>query len=274
MPKRRRALPPAVFDLLAGVDLVMHAGDVGELWVLDQLSRIAPVAAVHGNDEAPEALAALPFLTTLVLDGVRVVLTHGHNPDNEAEWAMRADPSWDGKLRSIAAHGLAHGASVVVYGHMHVPGVAQVDGVTLVNPGAISAAGIMRQTVPTVARMTLTDGPPQVEFFDALTGAAHQPPNAWHLPFEVSRSQYGELIFAPDLMAHTAWFRTHLLEPFGEEQVLGPLNERLYACWEENAPPLTLADVAACYRHARGMVPDAVLDVLWSNPAFAALRTE
>jgi len=55
MPKRWRELPPAVFDLLQGVDLVLHAGDVGELWVLDQLSTIAPTLAVHGNDVTEEA---------------------------------------------------------------------------------------------------------------------------------------------------------------------------------------------------------------------------
>jgi putative phosphoesterase len=49
MPQRCAALPDAVFDALKGVDLILHAGDVGELWVLDHLSTIAPVVAVHGT---------------------------------------------------------------------------------------------------------------------------------------------------------------------------------------------------------------------------------
>ena len=128
MPRRRRALPPAVFDLLAGVDLVIHSGDVGEMWVLDQLSRIAPVIAVHGNDETPEATAALPFLITLALGGERVVVTHGHHPEPEKEWASRVDPMWDAKLRELAEYGTAHGAKTVIYGHLPSPSWP-VDGV-------------------------------------------------------------------------------------------------------------------------------------------------
>lgn len=272
MPRRRRVLPPAVFDLLSGVDLVVHSGDVGEMWVLDQLSRIAPVVAVHGNDETPEATAALPFLITLALGGARVVITHGHHPDPEKEWASRSDPMWEKKLRELAAHGTAHGANTVIYGHMHVPGVAQVDGVTLVNPGAISAAGMMRQTIPTVARMTLTDSVPQVDFYHAITGEPHQPLNRWDLPFNVMHQHYGEAVFAPDLIAQAGWFRKQLIGVYGEEHVLPPLYDRLYACWEEGAPQITVAEVAAAYRDAQGLVPDAVLEVLWANPAFAAYR--
>jgi hypothetical protein len=60
MPARCADLPAAVFDVLRSVDVVLHAGDVGELWVLDQLSAIAPVIAVHGNDETAEAQRELP----------------------------------------------------------------------------------------------------------------------------------------------------------------------------------------------------------------------
>lgn len=91
MGQRRKTLSPAIFDALAGVDLILHAGDVGELWVLDDLSRIAPVVAVHGNDESGDAPATLPFLQTLFIAGHRLVLTHGHYPDHAQEMAMRRD---------------------------------------------------------------------------------------------------------------------------------------------------------------------------------------
>lgn len=53
-PERLAHLPPALFDVLAGVDLLLHAGDVGELAALSQLSQIAPVVAVHGNDDTAD----------------------------------------------------------------------------------------------------------------------------------------------------------------------------------------------------------------------------
>src|SRR5437762_3808745 len=61
MPQRCAALPETVSRVLAGVDLILHAGDVGDLQVLDALSEIAPVVAVHGNEEPPEAKRELPY---------------------------------------------------------------------------------------------------------------------------------------------------------------------------------------------------------------------
>jgi hypothetical protein len=75
-PDRCKELPKAIFEALAGVDLILHAGDIGELWVLDQLSAIASVNAVHGNDETDEATAALPYWQTVVVAGHRLVITH------------------------------------------------------------------------------------------------------------------------------------------------------------------------------------------------------
>ncbi|MCA9945325.1 MAG: metallophosphoesterase family protein, partial [Anaerolineales bacterium] len=48
MPQRWAALPPVLGHIFANVEMIFHAGDVGELWVLDELSQIAPVIAVHG----------------------------------------------------------------------------------------------------------------------------------------------------------------------------------------------------------------------------------
>jgi hypothetical protein len=60
VPTIVRALPPAIFDIFKGVDLIMHAGDIVELSVLDELRTIAPVEAVAGNMDDPAAQAGLP----------------------------------------------------------------------------------------------------------------------------------------------------------------------------------------------------------------------
>lgn len=57
----RAAWPPTLFDALAGVNLILHTGDVGELWMLDQLSQIAPVVAVHGNATRPRPRLSCPI---------------------------------------------------------------------------------------------------------------------------------------------------------------------------------------------------------------------
>lgn len=121
LPDRLATLPAAVFDVFAGVDLILHAGDVGELRVLDTLSAIAPVVAVHGNDDTDEAQRELPYQQLVSIGGVRLLLTHAHYPDRAEELAARRDDRWAPKLERRAAMGRRAGAAIVVFGHTHVP---------------------------------------------------------------------------------------------------------------------------------------------------------
>jgi putative phosphoesterase len=117
MPERCAAFPPALFDVLSGVDLLLHAGDVGELWVLDRLSAMAPVVAVHGNDDTAEAQRELPYQQVVAVAGQRILLTHAHYPDPEEELASRRDDAWAPKLARRAAMGRRAGAGIVFFGH-------------------------------------------------------------------------------------------------------------------------------------------------------------
>src|SRR5205085_425347 len=70
-------LRPSVHDALAGVELILHAGDVGGSEILQELALIAPVEAVFGNTDASwEPLLSHRIERTF--DGVRVLVTHGH----------------------------------------------------------------------------------------------------------------------------------------------------------------------------------------------------
>jgi predicted phosphodiesterase len=96
------------------------------------LSAIAPVIAVHGNDETAEATAALPFLHTLAIAGQRLTITHGHMQDPAAERAQRQNDRWQPKFTQLADTARQHGATIMVMGHMHIPFATEHDGVLVI----------------------------------------------------------------------------------------------------------------------------------------------
>ena len=166
---RLNALPPIVHQIFEGTDLILHAGDVGRLEILDELGRTAPAIAVHGNDEAfPEAQRELPYQQLLHVAGHRIVLTHAHHPDHAQEMESRKDDSWTPKLARRAAFGHRAGAQIVVYGHTHIPTDVTHDGVRLINPGALASGNRKtRQSCKTVALLYLnTDGGASVVHVD------------------------------------------------------------------------------------------------------------
>ena len=138
---------PGVHSALLGVELILHAGDVGGAAILDELRLIAPVRAVFGNTDPPDD----PELSTelnLDVNGLRVHVSHGHEVGS---------PSPD----KLAAR---YDADVVVYGHTHRPLVTRLDATLFVNPGA---AGPKRFNIsPSVGRLTIVDGRAEVEIID------------------------------------------------------------------------------------------------------------
>lgn len=137
-------LRPEVHEALAGVGLILHAGDVGGDDILIELEAIAPVHAVYGNTDPPGDPRLVASLEETV-GGVRVHVSHGHEV---------GAPTPD-KLFAT------YDADVIVYGHTHKPLVVNAGGRWVVNPGA---AGPRRfDLVPSVARMTIRDGAVSVD---------------------------------------------------------------------------------------------------------------
>ncbi len=141
-----------VHAALAGVELILHAGDVGGDAVLDELQTIAPVLAVFGNTDMPDD----PRLTRELVrevGGVTVHVSHGHEVGSPASRALLT----------------AYPQDVLVYGHTHRALVTRAttdDGRTrlVVNPGA---AGPRRfRLAPSVARLTVTNGAAEVEIVE------------------------------------------------------------------------------------------------------------
>jgi len=109
-------LPTEVLEAFQGVDLIVHAGDVGAERILHELNAIAPVIAVAGNTDRPYPTWPLHRTASTVLAGVHVVVSHiGH----------RTTPP---------------GPALMVTGHTHRPEVLERNGVLHVNPGSTSVS--------------------------------------------------------------------------------------------------------------------------------------
>jgi putative phosphoesterase len=192
MPERCTAFPAAVFDVLRDVDLILHAGDLGELWVLDQLSAIGPVVAVHGNDETREAQQMLPYQQMLSVAGQRILLWHSHYADPAQDRVNRGG-SWQRILTRQAQRGRQAGAKIVVFGHTHVPMAYRYQETMLVNPGALASGSLFtRQKPQTVALLLIyQDGTTRVAHVDlAAPDRVYVPDIDWEARFEVANSKF------------------------------------------------------------------------------------
>jgi uncharacterized protein len=134
-------LRPAVFTAFAGVELILHAGDVGPADILMELEAIAPVHAVMGNTDGPELLGRAHEEVRVELEGHRIVVVHGHRLGSPMADLLRA---------------AYPDADVIVYGHTHRQRVDELDGCLIVNPGAAGPARF--NLVPAVAVLTVERG--------------------------------------------------------------------------------------------------------------------
>jgi putative phosphoesterase len=121
LPRGARGLPEECLDRVARADLVLHAGDVVRASVLEELRRLAPVHAVRGNVDEPELRAVLPERLVVRVGAVSIGMVHdAGRRDGRAARLVAAFP----------------GCAAVVYGHSHLPELAQHAGVWILNPGS------------------------------------------------------------------------------------------------------------------------------------------
>lgn len=267
MPHRWDKLPQIVFDRFADVDLILHAGDVGELWVLDQLGCCAPVIAVHGNDETAEATAALPYLQTIAVGGQRIVLTHAHYPDRKEELDSRKSDDWLPKLQRRADFAHQHQANIVVFGHTHIPMMTEFEGIWLINPGAIASANeVSRQRIQTIAIMTLDESPvPQVEWI-TLQGQPYIPQVNLNAGFIAALENVIEWIVEPKLRQSLLWLRSDVY-PLAPDVIFDLIQNMARTRWFTDAPNITVKDVVESIQ-AQPDLPLLVLDKLRESEIF------
>jgi putative phosphoesterase len=129
-------LRPEAIEALAGVDHILHAGDVGDPRILDRLRAIAPLTAIRGNVDVSGPCGALPPTEVVELAGWLFYLVHA--------------------LADVDINPQAAGVSAVVYGHSHRAEIREQAGVLYLNPGS---AGPRRFDLPvTLAKVELTAG--------------------------------------------------------------------------------------------------------------------
>ena len=117
LPRRAKALPQGLAPHLGRADLVLHAGDLMDPALLDELAAYAPVKAVRGNLDPP----GLPESLEFEFGGVRVAVIHD-----------------SGRKQGRRARLLRHfpDARVAVFGHSHIPFLEDESGFMLLNPGS------------------------------------------------------------------------------------------------------------------------------------------
>jgi putative phosphoesterase len=121
---------PEALEMLAGVRVILHAGDVGAPDILSALREIAPVMAVRGNIDTAEWSRALPERQTVNVERARIRMVH-----------------------NLADLDSAEGCHAVISGHSHRAKQEVRDGVLYLNPGS---AGPRRFRLPvTLAKLTV-----------------------------------------------------------------------------------------------------------------------
>ncbi len=138
-------------ELLAGVELILHAGDVMGEDIVERLAAIAPTRAVRGNNDRDPFGRTLPEVLVKNLAGHRALVIHELGKPEKLLPAAR---------REIEKAEV----SIVVYGHSHKPRIERRDGRLYVNPGS---AGPRRFRLPrTVGVMELAENSTRIELLD------------------------------------------------------------------------------------------------------------
>jgi uncharacterized protein len=122
VPKKAYVVPKRVFEVFKNVDYIIHAGDIVELSVIDELEQIAPVLAVQGNMDGLDVANALPKLNSLKVFDYKIGVMH----DPDIAFGFN-------KMRELVKE---HHFNVFVYGHTHVADIKWEDKALYVNPGS------------------------------------------------------------------------------------------------------------------------------------------
>jgi len=121
IPIRAKEIPAEILEAFKKVDLILHAGDLEELTVLEVLDSIAPTIAVQGNMDDYKVKRTLPKKKIIEVDDFKIGLTHGYGSPKGLVERVKAE------FKSV---------DCIVFGHSHNPYNQEEDGILLFNPGS------------------------------------------------------------------------------------------------------------------------------------------
>jgi putative phosphoesterase len=116
-------LPEALIKELNGADLILHAGDLVELTVLEGLKKFAPCEAVIGNMDCPQVRKALSEKKVLEVGGFKIGIIHGQGAPQTL-------------LDFVQNKFIAERPDCIIYGHSHTPSIVTKDNIIYFNPGS------------------------------------------------------------------------------------------------------------------------------------------
>ena len=122
IPARSKAIPKMIFDVFQDVCLIIHAGDLTRLSVMDELKQMAPVLAVHGNMDSRQAKEELPVVNSTKIYDWKIGVTHSLG------FLYRRG----NQKTSLEKQGF----NVFISGHTHRPSLKYKKDMLLVNPGS------------------------------------------------------------------------------------------------------------------------------------------
>ncbi len=159
IPEARKELWTQVFDAFREVDLILHAGDIHELRVVDELNEVAPIYVARGNgDDGSGGRAVLPDderlreAWSLELEGVAIGVTHVVPiPEMPPHLTL---------ARTLERLFPERRPDVIIYGDTHVEAIDTVDGVLCVNPGSPTFPHNLNTQLGTIGFLEIEDGRP------------------------------------------------------------------------------------------------------------------
>ncbi len=156
--------PPQIKEAFQGVDLILHAGDIYTLPVLDELERVAPVLAAEGDDDPFDTVndKRVKWKHAITVEGVTIWLAHQYEM-----WSWSGDETW-----SWFRH--EEPPDVIVFGHTHKASLENHGGIIRINPGSPTFPSYKHE-LGTVGLLTVNSGKVEaqiVQLEGKLGGAA------------------------------------------------------------------------------------------------------